>query len=194
MSQRTHNRSPLRNQSGYSLVEVMIVTSILATIFVLIFSTTDVMTRSANAGREKLNALSDSALAAEYISSELMGGSTASPNNYSISEDGTQLQFYKIKDSVVKSGDVVPVVKGPVIYKFEGGKLYRLQDISSPLDGNYDQPGEKKTLCSNVTACIFSVSNSGAFVTTFSVRYAANKQAPIISKTVTVKPMNNFIR
>ncbi len=194
MSRRQNNRAPLHSQAGYSLVEITIVTSILATIFILIFSTTNVMTRSANAGREKLNALSDSALAAEFISGELIGGSTADATNYSISEDGTQLQFYKIKDSIVKDGRVVPVVEGPIIYKFEDGKISRQQDLSSPSDGLYDQPGEKKTLCCNVTACSFSVCDSGAFVVTFSVRYAANKQSPTISKTVTVKPMNNFIR
>ena len=193
MTRRRH-KNTLCRQDGYSLVEVMIVTSILATIFILIFSTTDVMTRSANAGREKLNALSDSALAAEFMSGELMGASTADTTNYTVSPDGTQLTFYKSKDSVVKGGCVVPIIAGPVIYKFEGGRIYRMQDLSSPADGLYDQAGEKKTLCSNVVSCSFAVHSSGAFVITFAVSYDANHGSPTVSKTVTVKPLNNFVR
>ena len=184
---------PLRRQGGYSLIEVIIVTAILATIFILIFSTTDIMTRSANAGREKLNALSDSALAAEFMSGELMGGSTSSTRNYEISDDGAQLTFYKFKNSVVKNGCVVPIIAGPIIYKFENGRIYRLEDLSSPPDGLYES-NETKTLCNNVTACEFSVSSSGAFVITFAVKYNANNNSPTIGKTVTVKPLNNFAR
>ena len=194
MIRRPRKPASLRRQAGYSLIEVVIVTSILATIFILIFSTTDVMTRSANAGREKLNALSDSALAAEYMSSELMGASTTSTRNYIISADGTQLTFYKFKDSTVRDGYVVPIIDGPIIYKFENGRIYRKQDLSNPADGAYDQTGETKTLCSNVISCTFSVDASGAFVITFAVSYDANHQNPTIGKTVTVKPVNNFVR
>ena len=179
-------------RGGYTLVEVLIVTSILAMIFLLVFSTTNVMTRAANAGRNRLLCLTQAEKAIHIIINELPGTSTRSASNYTITNGGSTLTFYKIQGYTVSGGTVVPTQTGPITYTVEGDQLVRLQDLSDPADDKYTLPGERRVLCNGVKSVRFAVNTGGLFEVTLTL--AAGDTSTSITKTVTIRPMNEFVR
>ncbi len=191
-----HFRRSNAGFGGYTLVEVLIVTSILAMIFLLVFSTTNVMTRTTNAGRNRLLCLARAEKAIHAIISELPGASTRSASNYTITNGGSTLTFYKVNGYTVSNGNVVSALEGPITYTVEGDQLVRLQDLSDPADGLYTLPGERKVLCNGVQSVQFAVNTGGLFEVTLTLASgdAARNTFTSITKMVTIRPMNDFIR
>jgi len=184
------------HRGGYTLVEVLIVTSILAMIFLLVFSMTSVMTRAANAGRNRLLCLTQAERAIHTIINELPGASTRSASNYTITNGGAALTFYKIQGYTVGGGTVIPALTGPITYTVEGDQLVRLQDLSDPADDKYTLPGERRALCNGVKSVQFAVNTGGLFevALTLAAGDDARNTSTTITKTVTIRPMNEFIR
>ncbi|MFH1550928.1 MAG: prepilin-type N-terminal cleavage/methylation domain-containing protein [Planctomycetota bacterium] len=183
-------------RAGYTLVEVLIVTSILAMIFLLVFSTTNVMTRASNAGRNRLLCLTQAEKAIHIIINELPGTSTRSASNYAITNGGSTLTFYRIQGYTVSGGTVVPTPMGPITYTVEGDQMVRLQDLSDPADDQYTLPGERRVLCNGVQSVQFAVNTGGLFEVslTLAAGDAARNTSTSITKMVTIRPMNEFIR
>ena len=184
-----------KSGGGHTLIEIIIVTAILAMIFMLVFSTTSIMTRAANSGRNKLYCLAQAEKAANAMSRELRETSTRSSTNYSIDEDGAALMFYRIQGYSTANGSVVADLVGPIYFKVEDGRLVRLEDLSEQADGKYDLPGERVVLCSEVEDVQFKIDANGSFIITLQVSYGDvdRNRNTSVTRVIAVRPANDFI-
>lgn len=117
-------RFPVKNNKGYSLIEVLIVVALIGVILSLIYSLAPKSFKHFELQREKSNIISDMRLAMSYLTKEIRKSDGVEVVNGSLVEDGSLIIDdinFTLENNAFKKGDktIVDLIKDIKVNKTE---------------------------------------------------------------------------